>query len=75
MVEEDPSPLFSGVNYCGFCLCGHIFWLPLYKLLEWKLIFKVKMLIQTQSKNHKAQNMQFSYYKGSENRQDKKKLK
>ena len=41
------------------------------------VILKVKMLIQT-SKNHKAQNMQnmqFSYYKGSENRQDKKKLK
>lgn len=40
--------------------------------------FKVKMLIQI-SKNHKAQNimqnMQFSYYKESENRQDKKKLK
>jgi len=41
------------------------------------VIFKVKMLIKI-SKNHNAQNimqdMQFSYYKGSENRQDKKKL-
>lgn len=42
------------------------------------VMFKIKMLIQI-SKNHKAQNimqnMQFNYYKGSENRQDKKKLK
>ena len=42
------------------------------------VIFKVKMLIKI-SKNHKAQNimqdMQFNYYIGSENRQDKKKLK